>query len=159
MEHIGYTWFVKKLKRYCDWFGTYKKRFVIRDAESLNSIPAELLFDFSEVPFCFQELRFCFSEVSFYISKKKPYCFLELPFCLPEVSSFYLLCAYFSKKAFFPADCTFSFSCSELLRKIIYALHWFCFLLELLSNQLMIPCLFLVLIFLAIVSSSFFVCK
>ena len=36
---MGYVWFVKKLKSCCVWFGTYKKRFVIRDPELLNSIP------------------------------------------------------------------------------------------------------------------------
>ena len=36
---MDYLWFVKKLKKYCVWFGTYQKRFVIRDPESLNSIP------------------------------------------------------------------------------------------------------------------------
>ena len=37
---MGYIWFVKKLKKNFVWFGTYKKRFVIRDPESPNSIPA-----------------------------------------------------------------------------------------------------------------------
>ena len=36
---MGYVWFLKKLKRCCVWFGSYKKRFVIHDPESLNSIP------------------------------------------------------------------------------------------------------------------------
>ena len=37
---MGYVWFAKKLKRCCVLFGTYKKRFVIRDPKSLNLIPA-----------------------------------------------------------------------------------------------------------------------
>ena len=39
LEHMGYIWFMKKLKKYCVWFRTCKKRFVIRDPKSLNSIP------------------------------------------------------------------------------------------------------------------------
>ena len=39
LEHMGYLWFTKKLRKCCFWFGTYKKRFVIRDPELLNSIP------------------------------------------------------------------------------------------------------------------------
>ena len=53
------------------------------------------------------------------IAQKMPYCFPELPFSFPEV--FYLLCACFSKNALFLADCTFSSSCSELLREMIFA--------------------------------------
>ena len=34
-------------------------------------------------------------------SLEVPFCFLELPFCCPEVPYFYLLCASFSKIAFF----------------------------------------------------------
>ena len=38
---MGYVWFVKKLKRCCVLFRTYKKRFVIHDPELFNSVPAE----------------------------------------------------------------------------------------------------------------------
>ena len=29
LEHVGYLWFVKKLRKCCFWFRTYQKRFVI----------------------------------------------------------------------------------------------------------------------------------
>ena len=108
----------------------------------------ELTLCFPELPFYFLELTFCFPEVSSYFSKM-PYCFSELPTLFPEVSSFYLLCASFSKNAFFPVDCTLSSSCSELLRQI-FPLLLFCFLLELFIDQLMMPCILLVFIFQAI---------
>ena len=38
---MGYVWFVKKFKRCCVWFGTYKKQFTICDPESFNSIPEQ----------------------------------------------------------------------------------------------------------------------
>ena len=98
----------------------------------------ELPFCFPELPFYFPEVSFCFLEVSFYFSKM-PYCFRELPISFPEVSSFQLfLCASFSN-AFFPADCTFTSSCSELLGEIIFASLLFCFLLEHFTDQLMKP--------------------
>ena len=50
----------------------------------------------------------------------------------PELLSFYLLCASFSKNAVFPADCTFSSSCSERW----YFPCFFCCLLELFIDQL-----------------------
>ena len=85
----------------------------------------ELLFNFPELPFCFlksfccfPEVPFCFQEVSFYFSKV-PYYFPELPLRFPEVPSFYLLCMYFSKNPFSSADCSLSFSCSELLRQYL----------------------------------------
>ena len=45
MEHRGYVWFLKKLKRCCVWFGTFKKWFVIWDPELLNSI-AETMYQY-----------------------------------------------------------------------------------------------------------------
>ena len=36
---MDYLWFVKKLMKYCVWFGTCKKWFLIRDPQSLNLIP------------------------------------------------------------------------------------------------------------------------
>ena len=39
LEHMSYFLFVKKLRKCCFWFGTYQKRFAVRDPESLNSIP------------------------------------------------------------------------------------------------------------------------
>ena len=42
---MGYIWFVTKLKKYCVWFGTYKKRFAIRNPELLNSIPDPSVLD------------------------------------------------------------------------------------------------------------------
>ena len=36
---MGYIRFVKKLKKYCVQFETYKKQFIICDPESFNSIP------------------------------------------------------------------------------------------------------------------------
>ena len=35
---MGYLWFLKMLSKCCFWFGTYQKRFVIRNPESSNSI-------------------------------------------------------------------------------------------------------------------------
>ena len=67
----------------------------------------ELPFHFPEVRFCFLELSFCFPEVTFYFSKML-YRFPESPFSFSEVPSFYFLSTFFSKNAFFPADCTFS---------------------------------------------------
>ena len=40
VKHMGNIWFVNKLNKYCVCFGTYRKRFVICDPESLISIPA-----------------------------------------------------------------------------------------------------------------------
>ena len=37
--NIRYLWLMKKLKKCCFWFGTYKKRFIIRDSKLLNLIP------------------------------------------------------------------------------------------------------------------------
>ena len=81
----------------------------------------EVPFCFLELPFCFPEMHYCFSEVSFYLSKI-PYCFPELPFSFPEVPSLYLLCTSF-QNAFFPADCTLSWS--GLLREICLVLVLF----------------------------------
>ena len=36
------NFFVKKLKKYCVWFGRYKKWLVTHNSESLNSIPASI---------------------------------------------------------------------------------------------------------------------
>ena len=76
-------------------------------------------FIFQKCPFCFpgsallfSRSEFCFSEMS--------YGFPELPISFPELPSSYLLCASFSSNGFFPADCTFYLTCSELLREIIF---------------------------------------
>ena len=45
MSSFWNIWFVKKLRKYCAWFGTYKERFVIRGPESLSSIPETPLSD------------------------------------------------------------------------------------------------------------------
>ena len=104
----------------------------------------ELPFYLPELPFYLQVMLFCFLELPFpfpeklFSFSKMPYCFPELFFSLPELLLFYyFLSVSFSKNAFFPADCTFSLSCSELLRAIIFALLLFCFLLELFIDQLM----------------------
>ena len=74
-------------------------------------------------PFVFQK---CLS-----ISQKYP---IVTQNC-PGVTSFYLLCASFSKNDFFPADCNF-LPCSELLTEIIFTLLLFWFLLDsLLTNS------------------------
>ena len=36
LEHMGYLWFVKKLRKCCFWFGIYQKRFVIHNPNHLN---------------------------------------------------------------------------------------------------------------------------
>ena len=41
LEHMGYLWFVRELRKFCFSFWTYQKRFVIRDPESLNLIPRD----------------------------------------------------------------------------------------------------------------------
>ena len=70
MERIGYIWLFKKFKKYCVWFGTYKKRFVIRDHESLNSIPVfrqchtSMMELFTEIFNVFGIFFFKFSDVS-----------------------------------------------------------------------------------------------
>ena len=105
---------------------------------------------FSEVPFCFLGLPFsfpkvllCLQEVPLCVSKML-YCFLELFFSFPEKPSFYLLYVPFSKNSFFPANCTFSSSCSELLRETIFVLPLFCLLFKLFIDQLMVHCILLV---------------
>ena len=94
----------------------------------------ELPLYFSEFPFNLLEVPFCFPGVSFYFSKM-PYCFPELPFSFPGVPSFYLL--YIFQECFFSSRfyLTFSSSCSELLREIIFVLL-FCFPFV----QPMMPC-------------------
>ena len=82
-----------------------------------------------------------------------PFYFPEVPFCFPEVS-FHLLCATFSKNAFSPANCTFSTSCSELLREIIFSLLLFCFLFRLYIGQFMMSCILLMFTFKQYTSSS-----
>ena len=69
-------------------------------------LPVNVAFYF---PKClsFPELPFYFPEMTFYFSKML-YRFPESPFSFSEVPSFYLLSTFFSKNAFFPADCTFS---------------------------------------------------
>ena len=110
----------------------------------------ELPFYFSEVPFCFPGLPFsfpkvplCYQEMPLCVSKMLYY-FLELFFSFPEKPSFYLLYVAFSKNSFFPADCTFSSSCSELLRETIFTLPLFCLLFKLFIDQLMMHCILLV---------------
>ena len=92
---------------------------------------------FSRVLFSFLELPFCFSAVPFYFSKMLC-CFPELLFSFPELPFFFFftVLVFFQECFFPPADCTFS-SCSELLRKIIFALLLFCFLLEFIIDQFM----------------------
>ena len=36
LEHMGYLWFVKKLRKCCFCFGIYQKRFVIDNPNHLN---------------------------------------------------------------------------------------------------------------------------
>ena len=71
-------------------------------------------------PFVFQKCIIIFQKCLF-ISQKSPIVFLLL-FSFPEVPSLYLLCASF-QNAFFPADCTLSWS--GLLREICLVLVLF----------------------------------
>ena len=85
----------------------------------------ELSFYFPELLFYFPEVLFCFTEVPFYFSKIPS--FPGFPFSFPEVPLFMYCACLFPRMPFFPADCTFSLSCSELLREIIFALLLFFF--------------------------------
>ena len=84
---------------------------------------------FQKCPFVSWNCPFVFQKC-LYISQK---CLIVTQNC-PGVTSFYLLCASFSKNDFFPADC--NFPCSELLTEIISTLLLFWFLLDsLLTNS------------------------
>ena len=80
-------------------------------------------FIFQNRPFYFPEGFFCFLEVPFYFSKI-PYYFPELPFRFPELPSVNLLCASFSKNAFFPADCAFSSSWRDSICLAFFVSSW-----------------------------------
>ena len=85
-----------------------------------------LLFSINAI--LFPRISLLFSRSAF-LFLKNSLLFSGIVLCLPEVPSFYFLCTSFSKNAFFPVDGTFSLSCSELLREIIFALLLLCFLL------------------------------
>ena len=90
---------------------------------------------FAELPFYFPEFIFNFPEVPFSFLKL-PFCFPEMPFCFPEVSFISQKSPIFFQNCLLPiyllcvTDCTFSLTCSELLREIILVLLLFCFLLQ-----------------------------
>ena len=74
-------------------------------------LPKDAIY-FPQVSFCFLEFPFCFQQV--------PFCFSKMPYCFPELCSLVfqrcLLFIYgthiFPRMLFFPADSTFSSSCS-----------------------------------------------
>ena len=105
----------------------------------------EWLFYFRKLPFYFSEVSCCFLELSFsflglpfcpksaFLFLRNTLLFSRIAFSFPEVPSFY--CVRLFPKCFFPVDCTFTSSCSELLREIIFAFLLFCFLMELFTDQ------------------------
>ena len=107
-------------------FFTFQKCFFIPRI-ALLFFGSVLLFPWN-CPFVFQKCLFILKNALFFFPK--------LSFSLPEVPSFKSLFTSISKNALFPVVCTFSLSCWELLREIVFALLLFCFLLELFIDQL-----------------------
>ena len=91
-------------------------------------------------------------KVPFYIPKNPfyshncPFIFQRCPFVSWNCCFAFQKCLFYFSKIF-PTDCTFSSSCSEPFREIIFALLLFCFLFELFIGQLMMPCILLVFTF------------
>ena len=101
-----------------------------------SSQPAQLLpknaLLFSRIVFLFSRSALLFSRSSFF--SKMLYCFQELLFSFQKC--FFICFACFFPRMLFSADCTFSYSCSELLGEIIFALLLFYFLLKLFIDHL-----------------------
>ena len=124
-----------------------------------------LPFYFPKMPFYSQNCSFIFQNCSFifqnrpFVSFNRPFIFQKCPFvfkkflfilqkCLIVFQNYDLVfqkCFFlftvhvFFQECFFPADFTFSSTCSELLREIIFALLLFCFPLETFIDQLVMP--------------------
>ena len=97
----------------------------------------ELTF-FPELPFWYLELTFCFPKVFFLFLKNILLFFQNCPLVFLKYLLFDYCACLFPRMLFCPADCTFSSSCSELLREI-FALLLFCFFLKLFIKQLIMP--------------------
>ena len=87
-------------------------------------------FIFQKYPLASWNYPFVFQK-GIFIFEKCCIVFQNFPLAFQRCLLSFHCCLSFSKNTFFPTDCTFSSSCSELLREIIFALLLFCFLLEL----------------------------
>ena len=143
------------------WFETSKNDHSRGGGRLLVPLP----FYFPKMPFYSQNCSFIFQNCSFifqnrpFVSFNRPFIFQKCPFvlkkflfilqkCLIVFQNYHLVfqkCLFlftihvFFQECFFPADFTFSSTCSELLREIIFALLLFCFPLETFIDQLVMP--------------------
>ena len=108
-------------------------------------------------PFIFPELPFQFSELHLkallfpgitLLFSRSAFLFLKNALLFSRItlqfsrSPFFLFIVHiFLQEFFFPADCNFSFSYTELLREIIFVLLFYCFLFELFIDQFIITCI------------------
>ena len=86
----------------------------------------------------FSSSEVLFPRKAFLISQKCPIVFQNCSLVFQK-SFLFIYYMHLFPKSFFSADCTFSLSCSELLREMIFALILFSFLLKLFVDQLMMP--------------------